>query len=69
MKRYYGLVAVNTAPAEELSAVLGLSPKDAKAIVDYRTAHGKFADADALRKVPEIDTKKIDEQPEALRFK
>src|SRR5437762_9566215 len=28
LKRYYGVVAVNTAPAEELSAVLGLSPKD-----------------------------------------
>ena len=69
MKRYYGVVAVNTASAEELSAVLGLSPKDAKAIVDYRAAHGKFADADALLKVPGIDKTKIDEQPQALRFK
>ena len=69
LKRHYGVVAVNTAPAEELSAVLGLSPKDAQSIVDYRTAHGKFADADALRKVPGIDSTKIDEQPQALRFK
>ena len=69
MKRYYGVVAVNTAPAEELSAVLGLSAKDAEAIVTYRTARGKFADADALLKVPGIDRTKIDEQPQALRFK
>jgi len=69
LTRYYGLVAVNTAKAEELSAVLGLSPKDAKAIVDYRTAHGKFADAAALARVPEIDTHRIDAQPDALRFK
>jgi competence ComEA-like helix-hairpin-helix protein len=69
LKRYYGVIAVNTAPADELSAVLGLSPKDAKAIVDYRTAHGKFVDVDALLKVPGIDKTKIDEQPQALRFK
>ena len=69
LKRFYGIVAVNTASAEELSAVLGLSAKDAKAVVDYRSAHGRFADADALKQVPQIDKSKIDEQPEALRFK
>ena len=69
LKRYYGIVAVNSAPAEELSAVLGLSPKDAEAIVKYRDARGKFADADALLNVPGIDKTKIEEQPEALRFK
>lgn len=69
LKRYYGLVAVNTARAEEFSLVLGLSPKDAQAIVEYRTAQGKFADAAALAKVPGIDKTKIDEQPDALRFR
>ena len=68
VKRYYGVVPVNTAPAEEFSAVLGLSAKDAQAIVDYRTAHGKFMDAAALSKVPGIDKARIEEQPEALRF-
>jgi competence protein ComEA len=68
LARYYGIVAVNTAPAEELSAVLGFSAKDAQAIVAYRTAHGKFADADALAKVPGIDKSKIEEQPDALLF-
>lgn len=69
LTRYYGLVAVNTAAADELSAVLGLSAKDAAAIVAYRTANGKFADVNALLKVPGIDTKKIEEQPEAMQFK
>jgi len=69
LPRYYGLVAVNTAAPDELSAVLGLSAKDAQAIVGYRTANGPFADIDGLRKVPGIDVTKIDEQPEALRFK
>jgi competence ComEA-like helix-hairpin-helix protein len=68
LSRYYGLVHVNSATAAELSAVLGLSPKDASAIVDYRNAHGKFADATALSKVEGIDRKKIAEQPDALIF-
>ncbi len=66
MKRYYGVVAVNTAPAEEFTAVLGLSAKDAQAVVAYRTEHGKFQDAEALGRVPGIDRSKIEEQPDAL---
>lgn len=66
MKRYYGVVAVNTAPAEEFTAVLGLSAKDAQAVVAYRTEHGKFKDAEALAQVPGIDRSKVEEQPDAL---
>lgn len=66
--RHYGLVNVNTATAEDLSAVLGLTAKDAASIVEYRTANGKFADAAALAKVPDIDHAKIEAQAEALRF-
>jgi competence protein ComEA len=69
LARYYGVVSVNTATAEELSAVLGLSAKDAQAVVAYRTANGKFADAATLLKVPGIDRKKIEDQPDALVFK
>ena len=68
LTRYFGSVSVNTASAEELSAVLGLSPKDANAIVEHRKAHGKFADAAALARVPGIDRARIEAQPEALRF-
>jgi competence ComEA-like helix-hairpin-helix protein len=69
LTRYYGLVPVNTASAADLSAVLGLSSKDAEAIVAYRTAHGRFADIAALSKVEGVDKSKIEEQPEALLFK
>jgi competence protein ComEA len=68
LARYYGLVAVNTASAQDLSAVLGLTAKDAEAIVAYRKVHGKFADLAALSKVEGIDKAKIEEQPEAIRF-
>jgi competence ComEA-like helix-hairpin-helix protein len=66
--RYYGIVRVNAATAEELSSVLGLTAKDAQAIVEYRKEHGNFADAAGLLKIEGIDKAKIEEQPEALRF-
>jgi competence ComEA-like helix-hairpin-helix protein len=69
MTRYYGLVNVNKASAAELSAVLGLSAREAAAVVAYREAHGDFADADALAKVEGIDKAKITDAAEALRFK
>jgi len=68
LTRYYGIVRVNSASAEELSAVLGLPPKVAAAVVEYRTANGKFADMAALEKVAGIDKAKLEEQPEAIRF-
>jgi competence ComEA-like helix-hairpin-helix protein len=69
MTRYYGLVNVNQARAAELSAVLGLSGKEAAAVVAYREVHGDFADASALAKVEGIDKAKITDAADALRFK
>jgi competence ComEA-like helix-hairpin-helix protein len=66
--RYYGIVNVNTAPAEEIATVLGLPAKDAAAIVEYRKANGKFADVATLVKVSPLVKTKVDEQPEAVMF-
>jgi competence ComEA-like helix-hairpin-helix protein len=66
--RYYGIVRVNTATAEELSMVLGLPMKVATAVVEYRTANGKFTDLASLAKVEGVDKAKLEEQPEAMRF-
>jgi competence ComEA-like helix-hairpin-helix protein len=66
--RAYGKVYINTAKADEIAAVLSLSKKDADAIVAFRTANGAFKDFDAVKKVPEIDTKKLDEHKEAVAF-
>jgi competence ComEA-like helix-hairpin-helix protein len=68
LTRYYGIVRVNTATAEELTSVLGLSPKAASAVVEYRTAHGNIPDLDTFLKVDGVDKARIEEQPEALRF-
>jgi len=66
--RYFGLVPVNTASAQVLTGVLGLSSQDAEKVVAYRKTNGRFADTAALLKVPGIDRTTIDAQPEALRF-
>jgi competence ComEA-like helix-hairpin-helix protein len=68
LTRYYGIVRVNTASAEDLTAVLGLPPKVAAAVVEYRTANGRFTDLASLLKVAGIDKAKLEEQPEAIRF-
>ena len=66
--RYYGIVNVNTAPAEEIATVLGLPVKEAGAIVEYRKANGKFADVAALGKVSPLVKAKVEEQPDAVMF-
>jgi competence ComEA-like helix-hairpin-helix protein len=68
LARYYGVVHVNAATAEELSAVLGLSSKTAAAVVEYRKANGKFTDLASLTKVEGVDKAKLEENAEALRF-
>jgi competence protein ComEA len=68
LNRYFGVVRVNAAAAEELAAVLGLTARDAQAIVEYRKTHGNFTDLAGLLKVEGIDKAKLEEQPEALRF-
>lgn len=68
LARYYGVVSINTASAEEIQAVLGLPSKQAAAVVAYRTANGKFTDLASLEKVDGIDKAKLEEQPEAIRY-
>jgi competence ComEA-like helix-hairpin-helix protein len=68
MTRYYGIVQVNSAPAEELSAVLGLPSKVAAALVEYRKTNGKFTDLASLTKVEGVDKAKLEENADALRF-
>jgi competence protein ComEA len=64
----HGLVNVNDAKATELVA-LGLSQKDADAIVSYRTEHGPFADFAALRGVPGLDAERLDAVRQRVAFR
>jgi competence ComEA-like helix-hairpin-helix protein len=64
----HGLVFINHAPAPEIAMTLGLSDKDAGAIVAHRAKAGAFADLEALKKVPGVDVKKIEEKKNAILF-
>lgn len=66
--RHFGKVNINAAPASEIVTILGLSAKEAESIVAYRKSRGPFADFDALKKVPDIDLKKLDEHKDAVAF-
>jgi competence ComEA-like helix-hairpin-helix protein len=66
--RNYGRINVNRAAAEDLVIVVGVSEKDAEAIVKHRTSQGDFADFDAIVKVPGIDVEKLTKGRDAISF-
>jgi competence ComEA-like helix-hairpin-helix protein len=68
LQRTYGKVFINSARSSDIRAVLGLPAEQADAIVSYRTANGPFADLEAVKKVPGIDLKKLDDLAEAVAF-
>ena len=59
-------VNVNKASAKDLEAVL--SAKDAAVIVQYRESKGNLKTLDDLKKVPGIDTAKVDANKQQLEF-
>jgi competence ComEA-like helix-hairpin-helix protein len=66
--RNYGKLNINVAPPSEIVTILGLSEKEADSIVAYRKSKGPFADFEAVKKVPDIDLKKLDEHKDAVAF-
>ena len=61
-------VNVNSAPAEDLATVLGITAEQSQAIVKYRDSNGKFASLDDLKKVPGLDANVIDQNKEKIEF-
>jgi competence ComEA-like helix-hairpin-helix protein len=55
-------IKINTATAKQIDDAMDLEPGQSDAIVKYRDEHGKFADWQALMKVPGLDPKKLEEQ-------
>jgi competence protein ComEA len=49
-----GRLDLNTATVPELDALPGIGPVTAKRILDWRTAHGRFASVDQLREIDGI---------------
>ena len=55
------LLNLNTATVEQLDQLPGIGPTSAKAIIEYRTANGKFNVLEDLLKVPGIGQSALDE--------
>ncbi len=69
LAKYFGAVNVNRATAKEIADSLEIPPKDADALVRYRTENGEFKDLDALKKVPGVDAHAIEERKDRIVFK
>jgi competence protein ComEA len=64
----HGKVNVNKATAEQLRTGLGLTEKEAEAIVAYREKNGNFKSLDDLKKVSEVDAAKLDAKKNLVVF-
>jgi competence ComEA-like helix-hairpin-helix protein len=68
LRRHYGKVYINTANPDEMTTTLALSSKDAEAIVAYRKTNGTFPDLEAIKKVPGVDVKTLEQHKDAVAF-
>jgi outer membrane protein assembly factor BamB/mono/diheme cytochrome c family protein len=68
LTREHGRVNVNLASAADIAAVLGLTPAEGAAIVEYRSQHGTFDDAAAVERVAGVDARKLAARRDAMVF-
>jgi outer membrane protein assembly factor BamB len=68
LAREHGRINVNLATAADLELVLGLTPAESAALVQYRREHGTFEDAAAVANVPGVDASKLSARRDALVF-
>jgi competence protein ComEA len=61
-------IFVNKATDQQIANILVISIDDAKAIVAYRDKVGGFKSIDDMKRVPNVDTKKIDTKKDTLVF-
>ena len=59
---------VNKAAAAQLERVLGITTKQAEAIVAFRAKNGDFKDLDALKKVEGLDSAVVDAKKSVIDF-
>lgn len=61
-------IFINKATDQQIAKILEISIDDAKAIVAYRDKVGNFKSIDDLKRVPNLDPKKIDAKKDSLVF-
>ena len=68
VKNFPGTINVNKATAAQLQSGLGLSTAEAEGVIQYREKNGDFKSIDDLKKVPDLDAKKLDAKKARLAF-
>ena len=71
LAQYFGLdskINVNTAPFQEIKAVLRLTAKETQSVVDYRQQNGPFKAVVELEKIPGVPAEKVEAQKEKIVF-
>jgi competence protein ComEA len=68
LAKNFGQVNVNKGPSTELASVLEITPAQADAIVKYRMDHGDFKSVDDLKKVPGLETAKLDTKKDRVAY-
>ena len=63
-----GRTTMYKAGPDELQKGLGLTGKEAQALVSYREKNGDFKTIEQLKKVPDIDGAKIDAKKDSITF-
>ena len=69
LTRHVGLVNVNSASSDELQLALEITSQEADAIVKHRSDRGEFADLEALKSVPGLDSKRVNEWKDHVVFR
>jgi competence protein ComEA len=71
LAQYFGpesKINVNTAPFQEIKAVLKLTAKETQAVMDYRQQNGPFKAVAELQKIPGVPAEKVEAQKEKIVF-
>jgi competence protein ComEA len=65
---FFGKLNVNTASAKDLQSSLGLSEREAQAIVNYREQNGNFKDFEQLKKLPGLNLEQLQSKRPQIAF-
>jgi competence protein ComEA len=68
LAKYFSPIRVNTAAARDLEKLLDVPANVAEAIVTYRLANGDFKTVDDVKKVPALDSSKIEAVKARIAF-
>jgi competence protein ComEA len=68
LAKNFGQVNPNKAPAAEIAGVLEITSAQADAIVKYHQEHGDFKTMDDLKKVPGLESAKLDSKKDRVTF-